>query len=85
MLESTSSLRPGYFCATAPANGARKSKQMNGLLEHEKAKAAGLTDGDESIQIFFHVIRHPTRGLFLVDTGVETALRDAPEKSALSG
>lgn len=54
-------------------------------LEHEKAKAAGLTDGDEPIQIFFHVIRHPTRGLFLVDTGVETALRDAPEKSALSG
>jgi glyoxylase-like metal-dependent hydrolase (beta-lactamase superfamily II) len=49
------------------------------------AKDAGLVDGDEKIQVFFHVIRHPTRGTFIVDTGVETALRDAPEKSAMSG
>lgn len=49
------------------------------------AKEAGLVDGDEQIQVFFHVIRHPTKGTFLVDTGVETALRDAPEKSAMSG
>ncbi|MBN1208116.1 MAG: MBL fold metallo-hydrolase [Myxococcaceae bacterium] len=54
-------------------------------LEHPTAKQAGLTDGDEPIQVFFHAIRHPTRGLFIVDTGVETALRDAPEKSAMSG
>jgi N-acyl homoserine lactone hydrolase len=54
-------------------------------LDHPTAKETGLTDGDEPIQVFFHAIRHPTRGLFIVDTGVETALRDAPEKAALRG
>ncbi|MFZ5441266.1 MAG: MBL fold metallo-hydrolase [Myxococcota bacterium] len=49
------------------------------------AKDAGLVDGAEPIHIFFHVLRHPTQGTFIVDTGVETALRDAPEKSAMSG
>ena len=49
------------------------------------ARQAGVVDGDEKIQIYFHVIRHPTKGTFIVDTGVETALRDAPEKSAMSG
>lgn len=61
--------------------------ERSGLINlgNPVAKEAGLKDGDEPIQIFFHVIRHPTRGTFLVDTGVETALRDAPEKSAMSG
>lgn len=54
-------------------------------LKHPAAVAAGLKDGDEPIQVFFHVIRHPTKGTFIVDTGVETALRDAPERSAMSG
>lgn len=54
-------------------------------LKNPIAQDAGLTDSDEKIQIYFHVIRHPTKGTFIVDTGVETALRDAPEKSALSG
>lgn len=54
-------------------------------LKNPVAKDAGLVDGDEKIQIYFHVIRHPAKGTFIVDTGVETALRDAPEKSALSG
>jgi N-acyl homoserine lactone hydrolase len=53
-------------------------------LDHPKAKAAELKDGDEPIEIFFHVIRHPTRGTFIIDTGVEKALRDAPDKSAIS-
>ena len=54
-------------------------------LEHATAKEAGLVEGLEPIQIFFHVIRHPTQGTFLIDTGVENALRDDPSKSALSG
>jgi glyoxylase-like metal-dependent hydrolase (beta-lactamase superfamily II) len=54
-------------------------------LDHPKAKAAHLEDGDEPIQVFFHVIRHPTRGTFIVDTGVERALRDDVERSAVSG
>lgn len=53
-------------------------------LDSPIAKEAGLVDGDEAINVFFHVLRHPTQGTFLVDTGVETALRDAPEKSAMS-
>jgi N-acyl homoserine lactone hydrolase len=54
-------------------------------LSHPKAKDAGLEDGLEAIQVFFHVIRHPDRGVFLIDTGVERALRDAPDKAAIRG
>jgi len=54
-------------------------------LHHPRAKAAGLTDGDEPIQVYFHVLRHPTRGVFIVDTGVERALRDDPGKAAIRG
>ncbi|SEU41196.1 Metallo-beta-lactamase superfamily protein [Myxococcus fulvus] len=54
-------------------------------LGHPTAKSAGLVDGDEPIQVFFHALRHPTKGLYIVDTGVEDALRDAPEQAALSG
>ncbi|MFT3712972.1 MAG: MBL fold metallo-hydrolase [Archangium sp.] len=53
-------------------------------LKHPTAVAAGLVDGDEPIIIPFHVIRHPTKGTFIVDTGVETAMRTDPTKSALS-
>ena len=52
-------------------------------LQNPKAVAAGLKDGDEPIVVQFHALRHPTRGLFLVDTGVERALRDDPKHSAL--
>ncbi|NBD13880.1 MULTISPECIES: MBL fold metallo-hydrolase [Corallococcus] len=63
------------------------SVERGGLinLDHPTAKAAHLEDGDEPIQVFFHALRHPTRGLFIVDTGVETALRDAPDRSAMRG
>lgn len=54
-------------------------------LEHPTAKAAALEDGDEPIFVGFHAFRHPVHGLFLVDTGVERALRDDPEQSALGG
>jgi N-acyl homoserine lactone hydrolase len=47
-------------------------------LGDPKAKAAGLTDGDEPIQIFTHVVRHPTRGTFLIDTGVSRRLVQDP-------
>ena len=47
-------------------------------LDNPKAKAAGLKDGDEPIQIFTHVVRHPTRGTFLIDTGVTRKLVDDP-------
>jgi glyoxylase-like metal-dependent hydrolase (beta-lactamase superfamily II) len=61
--------------------GAEWHVPRSGLLnlDHPKAKAAGLGDGEEPILIMFHAVRHPTRGLFLVDTGAERALR-TPEK-----
>jgi len=54
-------------------------------LDHPEARAAGLTDGEEPIQIYVHVLRHPTRGTFLVDSGVERALRDDPDDAAVRG
>jgi N-acyl homoserine lactone hydrolase len=59
----------------------------SGLLDlsDPKAKAAGLKDTPEPIQVFFHVLRHPTRGTFIVDTGVERALRDDKEHAAIRG
>jgi N-acyl homoserine lactone hydrolase len=60
---------------------------LSGLLnlDHPRAKAAHLTERDEPIQVPFHAIHHPTRGTFLVDTGVERALRDDPERAAVRG
>lgn len=60
---------------------------LSGLLDLDDpaARAAGLEEREEPIQVFFHVIEHPTHGLFLVDTGVETALRDDPERAAVRG
>jgi N-acyl homoserine lactone hydrolase len=54
-------------------------------LDHPRAKAAGLSDGEEPIRIYFHVLRHPAHGTFIVDTGVERALRDDPDHAALRG
>jgi glyoxylase-like metal-dependent hydrolase (beta-lactamase superfamily II) len=54
-------------------------------LDHPTAKAAHLSDGPEPIQIYFHVLRHPQHGTFLVDTGVEHAIRDDPDHAAIRG
>lgn len=58
---------------------------LSGLLnlKNPKAAAAGLTDRLEPIQVYFHVLRHPQRGVFLVDTGFERALRDDPDHAAM--
>jgi N-acyl homoserine lactone hydrolase len=53
-------------------------------LEHPKAKAAGLEAGDEAIGIYFHVLRHPRFGTFIVDTGVESGFRDPDGNSRVS-
>lgn len=54
-------------------------------LDDPAAKAAGLTDEEEPVQIYFYVITHPTHGRYLVDTGMETRLEKAPETSPLRG
>ncbi len=58
---------------------------LSGLLnlDHPKAKAAGLHDRDEPMHIYFHALRHPSRGLFVVDTGVPRAFRDDPPASGV--
>ncbi|HSC88848.1 MAG TPA: MBL fold metallo-hydrolase [Polyangiaceae bacterium] len=45
-------------------------------LDHEHARQAGLTDGPEPIEIYFYALHHPTRGTYLVDTGVARAFTD---------
>lgn len=61
--------------------------QRSGLinLDHPTARAAGLQEGEEPIQIFFHAIRHPSAGMFIIDSGVTTAQRDCPDQAVLSG
>jgi len=54
-------------------------------LKDSKAREAKLVDGPEPIVIALHAIHHPTAGLYLIDTGVEHALRDDPKHAALSG
>ncbi len=60
---------------------------LSGLLnlDHPKAKAAKLEDRAEPIHVAFHAIHHPSRGTFLVDTGVERALFEAPDRAAIRG
>lgn len=52
---------------------------LSGLidLDDKKAKQAQLKDLKEPIQIYFYLIEHPKKGLFLIDTGVEHGLKDA--------
>jgi len=49
---------------------------LSGLLNLNDPKAvqAGLKDHEEPFQIYTHVLRHPTQGFFMVDTGVSTRL-----------
>jgi glyoxylase-like metal-dependent hydrolase (beta-lactamase superfamily II) len=53
-------------------------------LDHPKARAAGLEDGDEPIQLYLYALHHPTRGTFVVDSGIEGGFRD-PERNARVG
>lgn len=60
--------------------GAEWEANLSGLLniKHPKAVQAGLTKRKEPIQIYAHVVRHPTQGFFLVDTGVSRRLLEDP-------
>lgn len=54
-------------------------------LDNPKAKQAHLEDGPEPVQIFFHVLRHPKFGTFLIDTGVERAQAGDHENGLFHG
>lgn len=53
---------------------------LSGLLNLNDPKAvqAGLKNRKEPIKICAHVIRHPTKGFFLVDTGVSQRFVNEP-------
>jgi len=67
-------------------NSADWSVSLAGLvnLDRPAAVQAGLKDRDEPIHIYAHLLRHPQRGNFLVDTGVSRELVDDPGKAGLS-
>lgn len=60
---------------------------LSGLLnlEDPSARRAKLEDHEEPIQIFLHVLHHPTRGLFLIDSGVESAFVHDRSHTAVRG
>ena len=78
--------RPGPITVETVV-GADWEVDRSGLLnlDNPTAIAAGIKAGPEPIVVMFHALRHPTRGLFLVDTGVERALRDDPDHAAARG
>ena len=45
---------------------------LSGLLnlEHPKAVAAGIEDRSEPIEVYVYVLRHPTAGTYIVDSGI---------------
>lgn len=67
-------------------NSADWSVPLSGLLnlKSEAAIQAGLSDREEPIQVYAHLLKHPKRGNFLVDTGVSKKLLDDPGKEGLN-
>ncbi len=68
-------------------NSADWKVPLSGLLnlDDPKVKAAGKVDAPEPIQVYFHAITHPTRGTFVIDTGVEKKQCTAPKEAAIQG
>ena len=66
---------------------ARWEVALEGLLnlDHPTARAAQLSDRPEPIMLFVHVLHHPQRGTFFVDTGVERAFVADPANALLNG
>ena len=56
----------------------------SGLINLDDPRAEGLEDGPEPIQIYAYVLEHPTRGRYLVDSGVASGFRD-PSSAPVSG
>lgn len=65
--------------------GADWQVDLSGLLDLSDPAAAGIADRLERIEVDFHALRHPTEGLFLIDTGVERAIFEDPDAAAIRG
>ncbi|KYF64052.1 Zn-dependent hydrolase [Sorangium cellulosum] len=66
---------------------ARWESSRGGLINLEHERAAALTDGAEPVEIIFHALAHPTRGLYIIDTGAAQALaaHDHPLRTGAVG
>ena len=62
------------------------SVPLSGLLnlDHPKAVKAGLQDRDEAIQLFVYTLEHPSKGTFLVDSGISERFRDGADNPDIS-
>lgn len=91
--EETSSMQPlsnaWFELASTPGRiefetieSARWVVPREGLinLDHPRAREAGLEDGDEAISIFMHVMHHPDRGDFVIDSGVARSFEPGGEE-----
>lgn len=58
---------------------------LSGMLNLDDPKARHLHDREEPIHIYFHALRHPERGLFIIDTGIERDLKKRPDDAAIQG
>jgi N-acyl homoserine lactone hydrolase len=58
---------------------------LSGLLDLKDPKAvqAGLKQRKEPIKIYTHVVRHPTQGFFLIDTGVSERFVNDPARAGV--
>lgn len=59
---------------------------LKGLLnlEDPKAKELGLTDRAEPISIYFHLIKHPSKGVVMIDSGIAESFTKSKEDMPLS-
>lgn len=59
---------------------------LSGLLnlDHPKAVAAGIKERDENIQLFVYSLRHPSKGTFIVDSGISERFRDGTNNTDVS-
>ncbi|AUX19748.1 metallo-beta-lactamase [Sorangium cellulosum] len=66
---------------------ARWESSRSGLINLAHERAASLTDGAEPVEISFHALEHPTRGLYVIDTGAAQALaaHDHPLRTGAAG
>lgn len=67
-------------------NSADWAVPLSGLLNlaSPAAKAAGLKERDEAIQVYAHWLHHPQHGDFLVDTGVSRKMLDPADPASPS-
>jgi glyoxylase-like metal-dependent hydrolase (beta-lactamase superfamily II) len=90
--ESSQSALEAIFETPGPVEvetivGARWQVDRKGLIDLDTpaAKQAHLVDGKEPIELLFHALHHPTRGLYLIDSGVEHAFAANPKNALIEG